>query len=199
MNYVCQEQPLKAGELSYNRTTTPRTVPSEATISSSDESICTDHMITATWKKKVGWSKPELKPYGPLNLLPTTSCLHYATECFEGLKAYRGHDGKLRVFRIGRNVARLRTSASRISLPQFELEEVTKLIFALLLVDSTRWLPEDQAGGLLYVRPTIIGTSAQLAVQARKDAMQFIVLAYMPRLDISPGGLRLYSSPDNAV
>lgn len=199
MTQASGEQPLVARELSYSRTTIPKPVPDEATVLSSDQSICTDHMISATWKRGVGWSKPELKPYGPLSLLPTASCLHYATECFEGLKAYRGHDGKLRVFRIDRNAARLRTSATRISLPGFEPEEVKKLILALLSVDADRWLPKSQAGGFLYVRPTIIGTSAQLGVQAPKEAMLFIVLAFMPRLDIPPGGLRLYSSPENAV
>ncbi|KAH7123459.1 aminotransferase [Dactylonectria estremocensis] len=199
MRQTSGEQPLVAHELSYSRTTAPQPVPDAATVLSSDQSICTDHMISATWKYGIGWSKPELKPYGPLSLLPTASCLHYATECFEGLKAYRGHDGKLRVFRIDRNATRLRTSATRISLPGFEPEEVKKLILALLSVDADRWLPKSQAGSFLYVRPTIIGTSAQLGVQAPKEAMLFIVLAFMPRLDIPPGGLRLYSSPENAV
>ncbi|KAK1457266.1 branched-chain amino acid aminotransferase [Colletotrichum cuscutae] len=174
--------PLRACELSYNLTSSPQPVPSEATILSSEQSICTDHMVVASWKHGIGWSKPELKPYGPLNLLPTASCLHYATECFEGLKAYRGHDGKLRVFRVEHNVARLRSSAARISLPTFEPGEVKKL-----------------AGGFVYVRPTIIGTSPQLGVQAPKKAMLFIVLAYMPRLDVTPGDMRLYSSPKDAV
>lgn len=193
------EQPLRACELSYIRTTIPRPVPNEDTILSSDESICTDHMVVAKWKLGFGWSKPELKPYGPLSLLPTASCLHYATECFEGMKAYRGYDGKLRVFRIDHNVARLRTSATRISLPAFEPEEIKTLIFNLLSVDAVRWLPEGQAGRFLYIRPTIIGTSAQLGVQVPKEAMLFIILAYMPRLDTPPGGLRLYSSPEDAV
>ncbi|KAI7780379.1 hypothetical protein LA080_016103 [Diaporthe eres] len=193
------EHPLRACELSCTRTRNPKPVPSEETILSSDQSICTDHMVVATWKHGVGWSKPELKPYGPLSLMPTASCLHYATECFEGLKAYRGHDGRLRVFRIDRNVARLRTSAARISLPLFEPDEVKTLILSLLSVDADRWLPSHRAGDFLYIRPTIIGTAPQLGLQAPKEAMLFIVLAYMPRLDEPPGGLRLYCSPEGAV
>ncbi|EEU44980.1 uncharacterized protein NECHADRAFT_48908 [Fusarium vanettenii 77-13-4] len=199
MSHAAKEKPLRAADLSYSRSSTPQPVPSETSVLASEQSICTDHMITATWKYGAGWSSPELKPYGPLSLQPTASCLHYATECFEGLKAYRGYDGKLRVFRIDRNVARLRTSASRISLPVFEPEEVKKLIIRLLSVDAARWLPEGQAGSFLYVRPTIIGTSAQLGVQAPKEAMLFIVLAFMPRLDLPPEGLRLYSSPEDTV
>lgn len=194
-----EEQPLMACELIYNQTTNPQPVPNKETTLSSDQSICTDHMVVATWKRGIGWSRPELKPYGSISLPPTASCLHYATECFEGLKAYRGHDGQLRVFRIEHNVARLRTSAARICLPLFEPEEVKKLVISLLSVDAPRWLPRDRAGDFLYIRPTIIGTSAQLGVQAPREAMLFIVLSYMPPLDQRPGGLRLYCSPEDAV
>ncbi|RSL38009.1 hypothetical protein CEP53_015268 [Fusarium sp. AF-6] len=142
-------------------------------------------MINATWKYGVRWSSPELKPYCPLSLQPTASCLHYATEFFEGLKAYRGYDSKLHVFGIDHNVARLRPSASRTSLPVFEPEEVKKLIIRLF--------------NCLYVRPTIIGTSPQLGVQAPKEAMLFIVLAFMLCLNLPPGGLRLYSFPEDAM
>lgn len=163
MGYTRGEQPLRACELSYNRITTPQTLPTEAAVLASDQSICTDHMVVVTWKQGIGWSRLELKRYGPLSLMPTTFCLHYASECFEGLKAYRGYGNKLRVFRINRNASQLRTSATRISLPGFEPEEVKKLILSLLSIDAARWLPEGQGGGFLYVRPTIIGTSAQLS------------------------------------
>lgn len=77
-------------------------------------------------------------------LLPTVSCLHYAYECFEGLKAYSGDDGKLRLFRPDRNGARLQISAERISLPPAPSEELKKLILALLHVDAVKW-PRDIA------------------------------------------------------
>jgi branched-chain amino acid aminotransferase len=70
-------------------------------------SQCTDHMITAVWKSATGWDAPELKPYGNLSLAPTASVLHYATECFEGMKMYRGYDGKLRLFRPDCNCKRM--------------------------------------------------------------------------------------------
>ncbi|KAK0848600.1 hypothetical protein LTR03_005611 [Friedmanniomyces endolithicus] len=61
----------------------------------------TDHMVTALWTIEHGWAAPELKPYGPLSIMPSASVLHYATECFEGLKLYRGYDRRLRLFRAG--------------------------------------------------------------------------------------------------
>ncbi|KAE8316101.1 hypothetical protein RU639_003155 [Aspergillus parasiticus] len=193
------DQPLDASKLIYTYTTNPRDVPDETTAHSGDETICTDHMVVATWKASTGWSAPELKPYGPLNLMPTASCLHYATECFEGLKVYRGYDGKLRVFRPDRNAARLNMSASRISLPQADADEITKLIFALLEVDGAKWLPKERAGSFLYLRPTLIGTQPTIGLVKSKQAILYIILSYMPRQDTPPGGMRLLTSPEDMV
>ncbi|KAF7591438.1 hypothetical protein BBP40_001540 [Aspergillus hancockii] len=192
-------QPLDASKITYTYTTNPREVPDEVTANSGDETICTDHMVIATWKAATGWSTPELKPYGPLTLMPTASCLHYATECFEGQKVYRGYDGKLRVFRPDRNAARLNMSAGRIALPQADPTEITKLIYALLAVDGAKWLPRERAGGFLYLRPTMIGTQPTIGLQAPKEAILCIILCYMPQQDTPPGGMRLLSSPQDTV
>lgn len=191
--------PLAASQLSYNLTTTPRPVPDEITATSGDETVATDHMVTVTWRASTGWAPPELKPYGPLSLMPTASCLHYATECFEGLKAFRGHDGRLRIFRPDRNCARMRMSAARISLPLFDAPELEKLMLALLAVDGPRWLPRDRPGSFLYIRPTLIGTQSQLGVQAPREALLYIILTFMPRMDAPLGGMRLHTSPDDMV
>ncbi|KAK5992113.1 Branched-chain-amino-acid aminotransferase [Cladobotryum mycophilum] len=156
-------------------------------------------MITATWRQSTGWGNPELKPYGPLSLMPTASCLHYATECFEGLKVFRGYDGKLRIFRPERNCARMHLSCGRVALPLFEPAELQKLIVALLAVDGPRWLPREKAGQFLYLRPTMIGTQSQLGVQSPREAMLFIIMSYMPRMDSPPGGMRLHTSPEDMV
>ncbi|KAM0332413.1 hypothetical protein ACHAQA_002693 [Verticillium albo-atrum] len=193
------KMPLEADQLSYDLTPSPRLVPSANEINTGEETICSDHMVVACWKESAGWARPTLKPYGPLSLMPTASSLHYATECFEGLKAYRGYDGRLRVFRLERNASRLLMSAERISLPGFNPPEVKKLILALLSVDGPRWLPKDSAGSFLYVRPTVIGTQPQLGVQKPKEAMLFILASLMPRLDDKEGGLRLHTSPGDAI
>jgi branched-chain amino acid aminotransferase len=193
------QAPLDASKLTYTYTQNPRSVPDEANAHSGDETIATDHMVLASWKQSTGWATPELKPYGPLSLMPTASVLHYATECFEGLKVYRGYDGKLRIFRPDRNAARLRMSSTRISLPGFEPSEVEKLMIALLSVDGTKWLPADRAGSFLYIRPTIIGTAPQLGVSAPKEALLYIIVTFMPRMDAPPGGMRLHTSPDDMV
>lgn len=115
----------------------------------SSQRTCTDHMITAKWTEENGWEAPELKPYGPFSIMPTASVLHYATECFEGLKLYRGQDGHLRLFRPEKNCRRMKKSAARIALPDFDPEELEKLIVRLCAQDGPKWLPKGRPGSFL--------------------------------------------------
>lgn len=194
-------QDLDASKLIYNLTKSPRPVPASiADACKTTETICSDHMITASWSAATGWSAPELKPYGPLSLMPTASVLHYATECFEGLKVFRGFDGKLRLFRPDRNAARMLMSSVRISLPSFPPEALEQLLLALVATDGPRWLPRDSAKGtFMYLRPAIIGTQAQLGVQAPREALLFITMSFMPIMDAPAGGMRLHTSPEDMV
>ncbi|KAI1270840.1 branched-chain-amino-acid aminotransferase [Xylaria sp. FL0933] len=193
-------QELDASKLTYTFTQNPRDPP-ELGVTQDDNgnTICTDHMITAKWSAKNGWAAPELKPYGPLSLMPTASVLHYATECFEGLKVYRGYDGKLRLFRPNCNCERMLMSSIRISLPSFPVKELEKLLFALMSVDGPKWLARDRPGSFLYVRPTMIGTQSQLGVQAPSEAMLYIIISYMPKMDSPAGGMKLHTSPDDMI
>ena len=171
---------LDASKLKITRNPSPKTVPEAGDAELRAMRTCTDHMVTARWTLADGWAAPELVPYGPLSLMPTASCLHYATECFEGLKLYRGVDGRLRLFRVRRNCERMRKSATRISLPDFEPAELEKLILALCALDGDKWLPKDRPGQFLYLRPTFIGTDASLGVQVPKEALLYVVLACFP-------------------
>ncbi|KAI1103167.1 branched-chain amino acid aminotransferase [Jackrogersella minutella] len=190
---------IDASKITYTFSTEPREVPPPGVDSIDGSTVCTDHMITVAWSAKSGWKAPELKPYGPLTLMPTASVLHYATECFEGLKAYRGFDGKLRLFRPDCNAARFLMSSVRISLPAFAPAEVEKLLLALMSVDGPKWLPRERAGSFLYLRPTLIGTQSQLGVQAPSEALLYIIATYMPILDAGVGGMKLHTSPDDMV
>ncbi|KAI0443743.1 branched-chain-amino-acid aminotransferase [Xylaria telfairii] len=188
---------LDASKLTYTFTQNPREVPALGVTEINGSTICTDHMITVKWSAKNGWAAPELKPYGPLSLMPTASVLHYATECFEGLKAYRGYDGKLRVFRPDRNCERMLQSSIRISLPSFAPKELEKLLMALMSVDGPKWLPH--AGSFIYIRPTMIGTQSALGVQAPSEALLYIIVSFMPVMDRPAGGMKLHTSPDDMV
>ncbi|KAK8139106.1 Branched-chain-amino-acid aminotransferase [Apiospora sp. TS-2023a] len=190
---------LDASKLTYSFTKAPHEIPAPGVTSEDGNSICTDHMICVPWKAKSGWGTPELKPYGPLSLMPTASVLHYATECFEGMKAYRGHDGKLRLFRPDCNAERMLMSSVRISLPAFEPSELERLVLALMAVDGPKWLPRERPGTFIYLRPTMIGTQAALGVQAPSEALLYIIASYMPVMDNPVGGMRLHTSPNDMV
>ncbi|XP_053112374.1 branched-chain-amino-acid aminotransferase, cytosolic isoform X5 [Hemicordylus capensis] len=79
--------------------------------------VFTDNMLYIEWSLSSGWEKPQIKPLENLSLHPAISALHYAVELFEGMKAYRGVDGKIRLFRPRLNMDRMLRSAVRATLP----------------------------------------------------------------------------------
>ena len=191
--------PLDASKLIFTPTTAPKEVPELNSAGILQGGLCTDHMITATWNEREGWAAPELRAYGPLNIMPTASVLHYATECFEGMKVYRGFDGKLRLFRPDCNARRMLTSATRIALPAFDPKELEKLIITLLEVDGAKWLPKTRPGEFLYLRPSMIGTAARLGPQPPNEAMLFVLANFMASLDGKKEGMKLLASQEDMV
>ncbi|SMN22774.1 similar to Saccharomyces cerevisiae YHR208W BAT1 Mitochondrial branched-chain amino acid (BCAA) aminotransferase, preferentially involved in BCAA biosynthesis [Maudiozyma saulgeensis] len=133
----------------------------------------TDHMLTIEWNKGKGWSAPEIKPYGPLVLDPSACVFHYAFELFEGLKAYRAADNKITMFRPDMNMIRMNKSAARICLPTFDSEQLITLIGKLIEQDKNL-VPEGQ-GYSLYIRPTMIGTTAGLGVSTPDKALLYVI------------------------
>src|SRR5690554_5169072 len=77
----------------------------------------TDHMVAIDWTSQQGWHDARVQPYGPLQIDPASSVLHYAQEIFEGLKAYRHADGSIWLFRPLANGLRMQHSAERLALP----------------------------------------------------------------------------------
>ncbi|KAF2491242.1 branched-chain amino acid aminotransferase II [Lophium mytilinum] len=192
---------LSAARLNIALTSNPRTVPAAGSPEIASQKVCTDHMIQARWTVSNGWDAPSLQAYGPLSIMPTASVLHYATECFEGMKLYRGYDGKLRLFRPTLNCNRMLMSTNRIALPAFQPAELLKLIVALCAQDGAKWLPKDQPGAFLYIRPTMIATDSALGVQRPKEALLYVIMTMFPAMDASstPGGMKLLASRDDMV
>jgi branched-chain amino acid aminotransferase len=188
---------LDASLLQTTLTDSPRPVPAIGSREMASQRVCTDHMIQARWTVETGWDAPSLQPYGPLSMMPTASCLHYATECFEGMKLYRGHDGKLRLFRPELNCNRMLVSTNRIALPAFPPSELLKLIAKLCATDGPKWLPKDRPGSFLYIRPTMIATDAALGVQRPKEALLFVMLTCFAPMDDLVGGMKLLASQDD--
>lgn len=135
---------LDGSNFNITRSTNLRDVPLPGSPEEMSHSYCTDHMVTVRWTVANGWETPEVKPYQNLSIPPTASVLHYATECFEGMKVYRGYDGKLRLFRPDCNGERLNTSSQRSSLPGFKYDELKKLVAKLMQVDGPRMCHHDR-------------------------------------------------------
>lgn len=132
-----------------------------------------DHMLEIEWTKEAGWGTPKISPYHNLSLDPSAVVFHYSFELFEGMKAFRDAEGKVRLFRPDRNMVRMNKSAARITLPTFEDEELIKLIEKFVAVDE-RFVPKGE-GYSLYLRPTLIGTTASLGVGAPDKALLYVI------------------------
>lgn len=132
-----------------------------------------DHMMTIEWDQAEGWKTPEIKPYQNLSLDPATCVFHYAFECFEGMKAYKDKQGRIRLFRPDRNMERFNKSAARIALPTFDKKALTDLIAQFAKIES-RFIPEER-GYSLYLRPTMIGTQKTLGVGPPGSALLYVI------------------------
>ncbi|KAH6936981.1 hypothetical protein HPB50_024917 [Hyalomma asiaticum] len=128
-----------------------------------------DHMFMVRWTSAEGWGKPKISPLRHLELHPAAKVLHYAQELFEGLKAFRGHDDKVRLFRPDMNVRRLLNSAARLDLPKFDGDEFLKCLTRLVSLEK-EWVPKYPMSSL-YIRPTLIGIENEFKVSERKITM----------------------------
>lgn len=110
------------------------------------------------------WSKPEAETSEYLNLHIAATCLHYGQEVFEGLKAFRGKDGKVRIFRMRENALRIQSSSRGIMMEEVPVELFEEMV-TLAVSKNERFVPPYESGASLYIRPLLIGTSAQVGVK----------------------------------
>ena len=123
--------------------------------------------------KDGAWSELEYTSDEYIKMHMSTTCLHYGLECFEGLKAFRGVDGKVRLFRADENGRRMASSARKLCLPEPPVE---------LFVEACRevvkrnidFVPPYESGASLYLRPVLIGTKVGLGVKASHEAMLIV-------------------------
>jgi branched-chain amino acid aminotransferase len=147
-------------------------------------------MAMATWGPD-GWSDLEFRPLAPLQLHPGAHVLHYASSCFEGLKAYRHADGSVHLFRLDRHVERMRRSAGMLCLPVPDAALLESAIRGT--ADAARDAIPDRPGAL-YLRPVLIGTDPSIgsAGAAATQACLYVIAspvgAYFGE---DPRGLRI--------
>jgi len=134
-----------------------------------------DHMLTVSWNATKGWGRPKIRPFQNLTLHPASKVFHYAQELYEGMKAYRGVDGRVRLFRPMLNMDRMNMTAERSCLPGFDSIQLLECIRKLLLMDLD-WVPSSRSSSL-YIRPTMIGTEGTLGLGPSEEATLFVILS----------------------
>ena len=136
--------------------------------------IFTDHMFCWSWNSEKGWHNPRIVPFENLSIHPASTVLHYGSEIFEGLKAYRRADGKVQLFRPIENIRRMNNSAERLCLPQMPEEDFMQALVEFVRLEQD-WTPSDK-GTSLYLRPFMFGNDESLGVHAVHNA-EFIIIA----------------------
>lgn len=144
--------------------------------------IFTDHMFMMNYDEGEGWHDARIVPFKSITLSPAAMCLHYGQCVFEGMKAYRGVDGRILLFRPDKNMARLNSSNDRLCIPLIDEEFSEKAIEKLVSIEKD-WIP-SAADTSLYIRPFIIGIDPHIGVHPAQHLL-FIVLcspvgAYYP-------------------
>lgn len=110
------------------------------------------------------WGELEVHTDEQVTLHMAATCLHYGQEAFEGLKAFRGRDGKVRIFRMDENAKRLQSSCDGIAMAKLPVETFEKAVVQAVKLNE-RFIPPYESGASLYIRPLLLGTSAQVGVK----------------------------------
>lgn len=133
----------------------------------------TDHMFTQHYSQNGGWHNAVVEKFHNFSMSPATSVLHYGQEIFEGMKAYRRDDGAINLFRPEQNFKRFNRSATRMAMPTVDEDLHLEALIKLLELDS-QWVPSE-ADASLYIRPTMIASSAGLGLRASDEYIHFII------------------------
>ena len=122
------------------------------------------------------WSKMEVTDDEYIKMHMSAACLHYGLEIFEGLKAFRGVDGKVRLFRPDENAKRMINSANRLCLPAPTVDQFVEGCVECVRRNAD-FIPPYETGASLYLRPTLLGTKTCLGVRAVDEADLIIFCA----------------------
>ena len=132
-----------------------------------------DYIVRAACHEGV-WEEPYATQDKYLHLHVSATCLQYGQEAFEGLKAFRGVDGNIRLFRWRENARRMAKSAEGLYMRPVP-EELFGRAIRLALEKNIDFVPPYGTGATLYFRPLLIGTTPRLGVGPGRD-FEFVVI-----------------------
>jgi len=136
--------------------------------------IKTDYNVRSSFKDGK-WSTPQETTSENIDIHMAATCLHYGQEAFEGLKAFRGKDGKTRIFRMRENALRMQASCRGILMEELPIEVFEESVLKAVKLNE-RFVPPYGSGASLYIRPLLIGTSPQVGV---KPAKEYLFLVFV--------------------
>lgn len=138
----------------------------------------TDYNIRCTYSNGA-WGELEVSDSEYVNMHMAATCIHYGQEAFEGLKAFKGKDGKVRVFRMAENAKRLQDSCEGTMMAKLPLDKFQEAVVKAVKLNE-RFVPPYESGASLYIRPFLFGTGPQVGVKPANE--------YMFILFVSPVG-----------
>jgi branched-chain amino acid aminotransferase len=147
--------------------------------------VFSDHMLVMDYKDGK-WGQPVIEPFGPLQLHPATSAIHYGQSIFEGMKAYKTEEDEILIFRPDMNAKRFAESCERMCMPIIPEETFVELIRKVVEIDKD-WIP-NRAGYSLYIRPFMFATDDFIGIKP-SDTYKFMIFT-------CPVGM-YYSEPVN--
>ena len=159
-------------DIKITKTTTPKEKPDSSVLGFGK--YFTDHMFMMDYSRDKGWYNARIVPFENISLHPASTVLHYGSEIFEGLKAYRRKDGEVQLFRPIENIRRMNTSADRLCLPQIPEEDALTALTTFVATEKD-WTPAAE-GTSLYLRPFMYGNDETLGVHAVHNAT-FVIIA----------------------
>lgn len=130
-----------------------------------------DHMLICDYTNGK-WGAPEIVPFQPISLMPSSKIFHYGQSIFEGMKAYKDKDFNTWLFRPDENFKRLNKSAKRLAIPELPKPVFFEGLKALLKLDNA-WIPSKE-GSSLYIRPIIFATGEGFHASPA-DAYRFLI------------------------
>jgi branched-chain amino acid aminotransferase len=134
----------------------------------------TDYNIRCIYKDGK-WGELEISSSEYINVHMAATGLHYGQEAFEGLKAYMGKDGKVRLFRWEENAKRLTGSSNGIKMAVFPVELFREALFKVIQLNKS-FIPPYGSGATLYIRPLLFGSGAEVGV---KPASEYTFLVFV--------------------
>ncbi len=159
-------------KISITKTTAPKAKPVDESKLGFGK-IFTDHMFIMDYSAEEGWHDARIVPFDYLPIHPASTVLHYGTEIFEGLKAYRTADGSINMFRPMENIKRMNNSAERLCLPQIDEKDHLQIFDTMVELEKD-WIPHSE-GTSLYLRPFMFGNEPHLGVHAVKEATYVLI------------------------